>query len=237
MRSLSASSASGVSAGQVRLGVALGLGSGRACARTAARAAAAPGGTPTSRASAGSASACTSTSGAPSTSSVPSSKAMPLHFQRDENGTSSRTPQRLAGELGVQARPQSGCAPPGWRRTRRAAHATSRSSAPESGTISSTASVPSVSVPVLSRQTTSSPASASTAGRRCTSAPRRPTRAAATAKTRLASSTRPSGTSETMPATAVETASRVGDVVHAQRVQRAGPRSGSSAPPSGAAAC
>ena len=56
----------------------------------------------------------------------------------------------------------------------------------------------------------SRPASASTAGSRCTSAPRRPTRAAATANTRLASSTSPSGTSETMPATAVETASRVG---------------------------
>ena len=164
---------------------------------------------PTSCASAGSVSGRTITSGAPSTSSLPSPNAMPLHFQRDENGTSSVTGRGEPASCACRA------SAVGLRLPRLAAYlpssaCTSRPSAPETGRISSTASVPSVSVPVLSRQTMSRPAIASTAGSRWTSAPRRPTRAAATAKTRLASSTSPSGTSETMPATAVETASRVG---------------------------
>ena len=124
------------------------------------------------------------------------------HLERDR--------LRRAAELRVQRVGRRVAAAQARREHAQRARRTSRSSAPETGTISSTASVPSVSVPVLSRQTTSRPARASTAGSRCTSAPRRPTRAAATANTRLASSTRPSGTSETMPATAVETASRVG---------------------------
>ena len=124
------------------------------------------------------------------------------HLERDG-------PRRPA-ELGVQrVRGRVAAAEARGERAEQRVHLAPRRR-PRDGTISSTASVPSVSVPVLSRQTTSSPASASTAGRRCTSAPRRPTRAAATANTRLASSTSPSGTSETMPATAVETASRVG---------------------------
>ena len=133
----------------------------------------------------------------------------PLHFQRDENGTStwtgSCTPPRasaIASAVGFRPASVVANAPSSER--------TSASERPPSGTISSSARVPSVSVPVLSTQTTSTPASDSTADSRCTSAPRRAMRAAPTANATEASSTRPSGTSVTSPAVAVDTACRIG---------------------------
>ena len=73
---------------------------------------------------------------------------------------------------------------------------------------SGTARSPSVSVPVLSRQITSTRARVSTAGSSWTSTWRRPRRTTPTAKATLVSSTSPSGTMATIPATAPLTASR-----------------------------
>ena len=68
--------------------------------------------------------------------------------------------------------------------------------------------MPSVSVPVLSMQIVSTPASDSTALRRCTSAPERAIFTAASANVRLVSRIRPSGTIEISPAVAVSAAWR-----------------------------
>ena len=76
------------------------------------------------------------------------------------------------------------------------------------GTTECSDSLPSVSVPVLSRQTVSTLASDSTAFMYCNNIPRRDSRTAATANVRLVNSTKPSGISVTMPAVAVATASR-----------------------------
>ena len=70
-----------------------------------------------------------------------------------------------------------------------------------SGSSSSNTISPSVSVPVLSRHTTSTRARPSTAGSSCTSTLRRASVTAATPKATLVSSTRPSGTIPTTPAT------------------------------------
>jgi hypothetical protein len=63
-------------------------------------------------------------------------------------------------------------------------------------------------VPVLSKQSTSTLASVSTAGSSLTSTWRRPSRITATAKATLVSSTSPSGTIATVPATAPRRPSR-----------------------------
>ena len=67
---------------------------------------------------------------------------------------------------------------------------------------------PSVSVPVLSRQTVSTRARPSIAGSSCTRHCWRPSRTTPIAKATEVSSTRPSGTIGTMPATVRRTASR-----------------------------
>ncbi len=86
----------------------------------------------------------------------------------------------------------------------------SPSSTPVAATSSTTRRVSSVSVPVLSRQMTSTEASDSTAFSCWLRAPRRAMRRVATAKVTATSSTRPSGMIVTTPATAVETDSRKG---------------------------
>ena len=74
---------------------------------------------------------------------------------------------------------------------------------PGMGSTSTSSRLPSVRVPVLSRQTVSTPASDSTALSCCTIAPVLEMRTAATASVTEASSTRPSGTIEMRPAVAV----------------------------------
>ena len=74
---------------------------------------------------------------------------------------------------------------------------------PGIGSTSTSSRLPSVRVPVLSRQTVSTPASDSTALSCCTIAPVLEMRTAATASVTDASSTRPSGTIEMRPAVAV----------------------------------
>ena len=68
--------------------------------------------------------------------------------------------------------------------------------------------VPSVSVPVLSRHTTSTRASPSTAGSCCTRTRRRARVTAATPKATLVSSTSPCGTMPTSAATVLVSAAR-----------------------------
>ena len=63
-----------------------------------------------------------STSGAPSTCVSPERSVRPLHFQRDENGTSTSTGARRR-RARPRSRPPSGCGRPGWSRTRRARRA------------------------------------------------------------------------------------------------------------------
>ena len=151
-----------------------------------------------------------STSGAPSTShSGADSRRRALHFQRDENDTSSAT---TAPSLAMAAATASSVSfrPAALAANRPSMPRTSSSAVPSSGITSTSVRLPSVSVPVLSRQTVSTLASDSTAFRYWTSIPRRVSRAAAIAKVRLVSSTRPSGTRVTMPAVAVAADSRNG---------------------------
>ena len=150
------------------------------------------------------------TSGAPSTSGRGSPRSRTaLHFQRDENGTSASTsaaapgnPAAIASSVSVRE-----AAPAAYAARSRF---TSPLSRPAAGTVRSSTSRPSVSVPVLSRHTVSTLASTSTLFSAWTSIPRRASRTAATAKVRLVRSTRPSGTSVTIPAVAVAAASRKG---------------------------
>ena len=88
------------------------------------------------------------------------------------------------------------------------APSTSSTAAPSTGSALCTVSLPSVSVPVLSMQSTSTRARPSTAGSSCTSTRRRASRITATANASDVRSTSPSGTIATVPATAPETASR-----------------------------
>ena len=146
-----------------------------------------------------------SASGAPSTSTS-SWNAAPDHFQRDANGTAERRLRRAAERRGdgVGRAPANAAGAATRARICRAAD----SGTPGAGTTSTSSSVPSVSVPVLSRQTVSTDASDSIAFSCWASAPARAMRTAPAANVTDASSTRPSGTIEMSPAVAVCAASR-----------------------------
>ena len=145
-------------------------------------------------------------SGAPSTYEVsPSRSATPAPRRRERHVLA----RHLRGS--AARRPRSpracGCAPASSTRTARpraAPRPGRRRSRPRPRRRADPAAV---SVPVLSRQITSTDASDSIAFSCCASAPRRASCSAAAAKVRLASRISPSGTSVTMPATAVVTAS------------------------------
>ena len=145
-------------------------------------------------------------SGAPSTHVPWPPNVAALHLRADENGTNpvrcqdsgvgnaaaDRGQRRVAvlvGRRAPRARPRPA---PDLRAARRGR----------------TRCSPSVSVPVLSKQTTSTRANPSTAGSSWTSTLRRARVTAATPKATLVSSTRPWGTMPTMPATVPLTASR-----------------------------
>ena len=128
-----------------------------------------------------------------------------LHLRAEENGTKPvRVQESVVGNaaamaLSVALRSSSAASAP------RAASTGARSS---SRSTRSNTMFPSVSVPVLSKQTTSTRASPSTAGSSWTSTLRRASVTAATPKATLVSSTRPWGTMPTIPATVPLTASR-----------------------------
>ena len=138
---------------------------------------------------------------------MPSTR-MPLQRRREENGTSCSSARGSDGNRSPIARSVVFRTPALAAKTARAyARA---SSSPSAGTISVTRSRASVSVPVLSRQRTSTDARDSSAFSCCVSAPRRAMRTAESAKVRLTSRISPSGTRVTTAATAVVTASRTG---------------------------
>jgi len=141
---------------------------------------------------------------------VPSAVVTPLHFRADEKGTTTEqaggsvavasttaaTARRVA--LGLASAPAS---------TTRAARTSASVWAP-TGSMPTRLMSPSVIVPVLSRQRTSTRASVSTAGSSWTRAWRRPRRTTPAANAMEVSSTRPSGTMATTPATVPAAASR-----------------------------
>ncbi len=150
-----------------------------------------------------------STSGAPRSQDTPSAVVTPLHFRADEKGTT--TGQRAGSvvrvsttaatarsvALGFASAPAS---------TTRAASMAASSRSP-TGSSPTRAISPSVIVPVLSRQRTSTRASVSTAANSWTRAWRRPSRTTPAAKATLVSRTSPSGTMATTPATVPAAAS------------------------------
>ena len=148
--------------------------------------------------SAGSASA--KRSGAPSTRrSSPRSSA--LQRRREENGTCPITRRASASASPASAIAcRVGLREARWRRSSRARRASSPSSMPCAGTSPTTRSVGSVSVPVLSVQTTSTEASDSTALSCCARTPRWAILNAETAAVRLIRRISPSGTRLTIPA-------------------------------------
>ncbi len=144
-------------------------------------------------------------SGAPSTYEVSPSRSA-LQRRADENGTYSPgssagapTATAIASSVRLRAGELDANRPTSRR--------TSSGSPPFAASTETTRRSAAVSVPVLSRQMTSTEASDSIAFSCCASAPRRASCNAAAAKVRLASRISPSGTSVTMPATAVVTAS------------------------------
>ena len=130
-----------------------------------------------------------------------------LHFRADENGTDSVDDQPL-GAVGnrspIAVIVAFGCSSA----AAIAASASSTLGPPSSVSTATTESLPAVSVPVLSMQSTSTRASPSTAGSSCTSTLRFASRRTATANARLINRTSPSGTIATVPATAPRTAMR-----------------------------
>jgi len=144
-------------------------------------------------------------SGAPSTQLQCPSVTTADHLRAEENATVSTCRH---GEAGITAASVVAVvfASPA-RDNRPSALRTSGSREPEQSSNLSERTSPSVSVPVLSRQTTSTRARASTAGSSCTSVERRARVIAAIMNARLVSSTSPSGTMPTSAATVPVTAS------------------------------
>ena len=147
-------------------------------------------------------------SGAPITQVPWPSKVAPLHLRADEKATDA---VRTHASDGVNAAARAARVAFGWGSSARAAMAPAArsSSIPSTHSIAAKRIAPSVRVPVLSRQTTSTRASPSTAGSSCTSTLRRARLSAPTKKAMLVSSTRPSGTIPTRAATVPTTASEV----------------------------
>ena len=142
--------------------------------------------------------AASTTSGAPSTQVPCPSKLAALHLRAEENGTAeSRAHPAGAGNAWPIAASVAFWSPS-------AASAPSAASTPVASSSRMTRSnvmLPSVRVPVLSKQTTSTRASTSTAGSCCSSTRRRARVTAATPKATLVSSTSPCGTMPTSAAT------------------------------------
>ncbi|MEZ5099037.1 MAG: hypothetical protein R3C15_04405 [Thermoleophilia bacterium] len=129
--------------------------------------------------------------GAPRTSVRPPSRAA-LQRRRDANGTSASTGSAAAGNASPIAASVAFRADALAAR-RPSASARAAASTPGAGIVPTTPGAASVSVPVLSMQTTSAEASDSIAFSCCASAPRRAIRSAATAKVRLVSRISPRG--------------------------------------------
>ncbi len=129
-------------------------------------------------------------SGAPSTHVPRSPKSAALHFRADEKATCRRTSHSGgAGKRRATAASVSFASGP----CAMAPSASATGASGFHGTIRSKVSVPSVRVPVLSKQTTSTRARPSTAGSCCTSTRCRARPTAATAKARLVRRTSPCG--------------------------------------------
>ncbi len=143
-------------------------------------------------------------SGAPNTQVPRPSATTADHLRAEENGTPPDARQVLSGNAAATADAVALASPA--RETSPSASPTSSSATPSGTTWSNTTS-PCVSVPVLSRQTTSTRASPSTAGSSCTRVWRRARLTVASMNARLVSSTRPSGTMPTSAATVPVTAS------------------------------
>ena len=146
------------------------------------------------------------TSGAPSSQLPWSTNAAADHFRADENGTDDCVCQPGAGySCATAARVGFGefSDPPNAPSTASVCDCSASSRV----TSSLTAIPGSVSVPVLSTQTTSTRAKTSTAGISCTNARFCPNRTTATAIATLVSRTKPSGTIVTTPATVPDSAS------------------------------
>ena len=144
-------------------------------------------------------------SGAPSTQLPWPAKLAALHLRADENGTEA---VRRHPPGGGKAWPIAASVPFGFPSSASAPSAASAGAWPSSGMSRSKAMCPSVSVPVLSRHSTSTRARPSTAGSCCTRTRRRASVIAATPKATLVSSTRPCGTMPTSAATVPVSASR-----------------------------
>ena len=142
------------------------------------------------------------TSAAPRTHSPRPSNVAPPHLRAEENGTVAVRVQPGSGQPSATAARLAlgrGSAAP-------SAPSASRTSGPSGRT--SASRIPfSVSVPVLSAQTTSTRASPSIAGSSCTRHCRAPSRTTPTANAMLVSSTSPSGTIGTSAATMPRSAS------------------------------